>query len=45
MLFVTLILFPLTCLYILIRAYQEERKMEEEEKKIESEESEKPTLF
>lgn len=41
MLFVTLILFPLTCLYILIRAYQEERKMEEEEKKRRKEWDEK----
>lgn len=33
MLFVSVVLFPLFCLYILIRAYQEERKMKEEEKK------------
>ncbi len=33
MLFVTLILFPLFCLYVLIRAHQEERKMDEEAKR------------
>ena len=37
MLFVTLILFPLTFLYIFIRACQEERKMNEEEKRLRKE--------
>ena len=37
MLFVTLILFPSTFLYIFIRACQEERKMNEEEKRIRKE--------
>lgn len=33
MLFVSVVLFPLACLYIVIRAYQEERKMKEEERR------------
>ena len=41
MLFVTLILFPLVCLYILIRAHQERRRMNEEEKKRRKEWDEK----
>ena len=41
MLFVSVVLFPLFCLYILIRAYQEERKMKEEEKKRRKEWDEK----
>ena len=34
MLFVTLILFPLVCLYIFIRALQEERNRKEDFKKF-----------
>ena len=41
MLFVTLILFPLTVLYIFIRACQEEQKMNEEEKRLRKEWDEK----
>lgn len=44
MLLVTLILFPLVCLYIFIRALQEERKMDNEQGKKMKEWKEKHPL-